>query len=166
MVIVGTLIFVGTVNIVCPHGHYKEGRSWRKPWSLWPPCYLWALWSSCTPCLQWAAVICEYCLHCGHLVHRAYCRHCGHHWVFANCWNCDYGQHCVHLEYHGHHHGQVVIVGPGSSWTLVIVDTAVIEGTIVNLGIMVVMGTTVNVRPMLVEGTLVILGFFRHGHLA
>lgn len=27
MVIVGTLIFVGTVNIVCPHGHYKEGRS-------------------------------------------------------------------------------------------------------------------------------------------
>ena len=45
-------------------------------------------------------------------------------------------------------------------------DTAVIEGTIVNLGIMVVMGTTVNVRPMLVEGTLVILDFFRHGHLA
>lgn len=57
-------------------------------------------------------------------------------------------------------------MGPGSSWTLVIVDTAVIEGTIVNLSIMVVMGTTVNVRPMLVEGTLVILGFFRHGHLA
>lgn len=27
VVIVGTLIFVGTVNIVCPHGHYKEGRS-------------------------------------------------------------------------------------------------------------------------------------------
>lgn len=57
-------------------------------------------------------------------------------------------------------------MGPESSWTLVIVDTAVIEGTIVNLGIMVVMGTTVNVRPMLVEGTLLILGFFRHGHLA
>ena len=57
-------------------------------------------------------------------------------------------------------------MGPGSSWTLVIVDTAVIEGTIVNLGNMVVMGTTVNMRPMLVEGTLGILGFFRHGHLA
>lgn len=27
MGMMGTLIFVGTVNIVCPHGHYKEGRS-------------------------------------------------------------------------------------------------------------------------------------------
>jgi len=45
-------------------------------------------------------------------------------------------------------------------------DIDVIVGTTVSLGNMVVMGTTVTVRPMLVEGTLVILGTFRHGHLA